>query len=158
MSLFPSSEEFDRCVAANKKMAHAIHWNDLATNVIYRVKSKEKVETESGENTLLQLVNRENEEFKVRAPPSVLIALCEPYPKKKIPYIRSLGTQCKRKVFETVFLQDRQTSKKMKDGKRLTAKSELRNRSRIPKISEHKKKTQTQCDALEDIQNLIDAT
>ena len=42
-----------------------------------------------------------------------MISLCEPYPKKKVPYIRSLGAQRKRKVFQTVFLQDRQTSKKL---------------------------------------------
>ena len=33
---------------------------------------------------------------------------------KKIPYIRSLGVRGKRKVLETVFLQDNQPSKKKK--------------------------------------------
>ena len=110
MSSFPSIEEFDRCVTANKKIAQAIHWRDLPVNVIYRVKSKEEIK---GEGMLLELVNSDNEETMVWALPSVMISLCEPYPKKKIPYIRSLGAQRKRKVFQTVFLQDRQTSKKL---------------------------------------------
>ena len=134
MSLFPSEEEFDCCVAANKKIAQTIHWSDLPTKVIYRVKSKEKVETENGEDTLLQLVNRKNEEIKVWAPPSVMIALCGPYPKKKIAYIRSLGVQHKGKVFETVFLQDQETLRKKKNGQQVKAKFKIRKLPRSSKL------------------------
>lgn len=66
---------------------------------------------ELGKYLLLQLVNRDNEEISVWAPPSVMLALCDPYPKKKVPYIRRLHTQ--RNVFQTVFLRERKTSKKV---------------------------------------------
>ena len=38
-------------------------------------------------------------------------ALCDPCPKNKVPYIRRLGTQWNK--FQTVFLRDRKTSKKV---------------------------------------------
>ena len=124
MSLFPSNEEFDRCAATDKRIGQAIHWGNLPANVIYRVKSKEDVETEFGADTLLQLVDRDSKETTVWAPPSVMIALCDSYPKNKIPYIRSLETQ--RNVFQTVFLQDRQSSKKLvKNGVKKGSKKDV---------------------------------
>ena len=111
MSAFPSTEEFDKYAAVDKKIRQAKDWKNLPASVIYRVKSKEEVETELGKYPLLQLVNRDNEEISVWAPPSVMLELCDPYPKKKIPYIRRLDTQ--RDVFQTVFLRDRKTSRKV---------------------------------------------
>lgn len=111
MSAFPSTEEFDKYAAVDKKIRQAKDWKNLPASVIYRVKSKEEVETELGKYPLLQLVNRDNEEISVWAPPSVMLALCDPYPKKKIPYIRRLDTQWNK--FQTVFLRDRKTSKKV---------------------------------------------
>ena len=123
MSLFPSEKDFDRSVAVNKKIAQAIHWSDLPSKVIYHVKSKERVETENGEETLLELVNRENDKINVRAPSSVMITLGDSYPKRKNLYIRFLDHQCNRKVLETVFLRDRQTSKRKKNGREVKAQS-----------------------------------
>ena len=114
MSSFPSDELFDRCVAANKRTAQAINWKDLPTKVVYRVQPRRSVETKRGSDTFLELVNRENEEVKVWAPSSVMVALYSSPLTKKIPYIRSLGLHRKRKVFETVFFQDQQTWKKIK--------------------------------------------
>ena len=54
---------------------------------------------------------------------------------KKIPYIRSLGVQRKRKVFETVFLQDDQPLKKIKEEQSKLSKI-------IQKIPEEQKKSQ----------------
>ena len=151
MSSFPSIEEFDRCAAANKKIAQAIHWSDLPVNVIYCVKSKEEIE---GEGMLLELVNRDNEETMVWAPLSVIISLCDPYPKNKIPYIRSLGT--KPNVYQIVFLQDRQTSMKIKGWKKVEPKFESRKLSRIPETSVRQKKSPAQFDTLENIYKIVD--
>ena len=68
MSAFPSTEEFDKYAAVDKKIGEANDWKNLPANVIYRVKSKEEVETELGKYPLLQLVNRDNEEISVWAP------------------------------------------------------------------------------------------
>ena len=114
MSSFPSDEQFDCCVAANKRAADALNWKDLPTKVIYRVQPQGSIETKKGTDTVLELVNRENEEVKVWAPLSVVDALYSGPNVKKIPYIRSLGVRGKRKVLETVFLQDNQPSKKKK--------------------------------------------
>ena len=113
MSSFPSDEQFDQCVAADKRAAEAIDWKDLPTTVVYRVQPQGSVETKRGSDTVLDLVNRNNEEVKVWAPPSLMLALYSAPSTKKIAYIRSLGVHRKRKVFETVFFQDhQQTSKK----------------------------------------------
>ena len=114
MSLFPSDEQFDQCVAESKRAAQAIDWKDLPTNVVYRVQPRGSVKTKSGSDTYLELVNRENEEVKVWAPPSVITALYSAPPAKKIPFIRSLGLQRNRKVFEAVFFRDHQPSTKIK--------------------------------------------
>lgn len=114
MSSFISDEQFDQCVAVNKRAAQAIDWKDLPTKVVYRVQPRGSVETKRGSDTFLELVNRENEEVKVWVPSSVMNALDHAPPKKKIPYLRSLGVQRKRKVFETVFFQYKKTTKKIK--------------------------------------------
>jgi len=111
MSAFPSTEEFDKFAALDKKIDQAKDWKNSPANVIYRAKSKEEAETEPGKDLLLQLVNRDNEEISVWAPPSVMTALCDPYPKKKTPYIRRLDTQLN--ASQTVFLRERKTSKKV---------------------------------------------
>ena len=112
MSLFPSVEQFDQCVAESKRAAQAIDWKNLPTNVVYRVQPRGSVKTKSGSDTYLELVNRENEEVKVWAPPSVITALYSAPTTKKIGYIRSLGLQRKRKVFEIAFFPDEQPLKK----------------------------------------------
>ena len=112
MSLFPSDEQFNQCLAANKRAADALNWKDLPKQVVYRVQPQGSIETKRGTDTVLELVNRENEEVKVWAPSSVVDALYSGPNVKKIPYIRSLGVRGKRKVLETVFLQDNQPSKK----------------------------------------------
>ena len=112
MSSFPSDEQFDCCIAANKRAADALNWKDLPTKVIYRVQPQGSIETKRGKDTVLELVNRENEEVKVWTPSTVVDALYSGPNVKKIPYIRSLGVRGKRKVLETVFLQDNQPSKK----------------------------------------------
>ena len=104
MSLFPSDEQFNQCLAANKRAADALNWKDLPKQVVYRVQPQGSIETKRGTDTVLELVNRENEEVKVWAPSSVVDALYSGPNVKKIPYIRSLGVQGKRKVLETVFL------------------------------------------------------
>ena len=114
MSSFPSDEQFDCCIAANKRAADALNWKDLPTKVIYRVQPQGSIETKRGADTVLELVNRENEEVKVWAPSTVVDALYSGPNVKKIPYIRSLGVRGKRKVLETVFLQDNHPSKKKK--------------------------------------------
>ena len=106
MSSFPSDEQFDQCVAADKRAAQAIDWKDLPTKVVYRVQPQGTITTKRGADTFLELVNRANEEVKVWAPPSVMTALHSMPSAEKIPYIRSLGVEKKRKVFETVFMQD----------------------------------------------------
>ena len=62
MSSFPSEEEFDRRATAAKRTGQVIHWRNLPANVIYRIKSREEVK---GEDTLLELVNGDNEETTV---------------------------------------------------------------------------------------------
>ena len=114
MSSFPSDEQFDCCIAANKRAADALNWKDLPTKVIYRVQPQGSIETKRGKDTVLELVNRENEEVKVWTPSTVVDALYSGPNVKKIPYIRSLGVRGKRKVLETVFLQDNHPSKKKK--------------------------------------------
>ena len=112
MSSFPSDEQFVQCLAANKRAADALNWKDLPKQVVYRVQPQGSIETKRGTDTVLELVNRENEEVKVWAPSSVVDALYSGPNVKKIPYIRSLGVRGKRKVLETLFLQDNQPSKK----------------------------------------------
>ena len=112
MSSFPSDEQFDCCIAANKRAADALNWKDLPKQVVYQVQPQGSIETKRGADTVLELVNRENEEVKVWAPSTVVDALYSGPNVKKIPYIRSLGVRGKRKVLETVFLQDNQPSKK----------------------------------------------
>ena len=114
MSSFPSDEQFDRCIDANKRAADALNWKDLPKQVVYRVQPQGSIETKRGTDTVLELVNRENEEVKVWVSSSVVDALYSGPNVKKIPYIRSLGVRGKRKVLETVFLQDNQPSKKKK--------------------------------------------
>ena len=115
MSSFPSDEQFDQCVAENKRTAQAINWKDLQTKVVYRVQPQGTITTKRGADTLLELVNRNNEEVKVWAPSSVMDALYSVPATKKIPYIRSLGVNHKRKVFETAFFPDEQPLKKIKE-------------------------------------------
>ena len=114
MSSFPSDEQFDQCVAESKRAAQAIDWKNLPTNVVYRVQPRGSVKTKRGSDTYLELVNRENEEVKVWAPPSLITTLYSAPPTKKIPYIRSLGPRGNRKVFEIVFFRDHQPSTKIK--------------------------------------------
>ena len=104
MSSFPSDEQFDCCIAANKRAADALNWKDLPTKVIYRVQPQGSIETKRGKDTVLELVNRENEEVKVWTPSTVVDALYSGPNVKKIPYIRSLGVRRKQKVLETLFL------------------------------------------------------
>ena len=114
MSLFPSDEQFDQCIDANKRAADALNWKDLPKQVVYRVQPQGSMKRKRAADTVLELVNCENEEVKVWAPSSVVDALYSGPNVKKIPYIRSLGVRGKRKVLETVFLQDNQPSKKKK--------------------------------------------
>ena len=116
MSLFPTDNQFERCVAATNESSDAVQWKDLPRNVIYRVKPQGLIETTRGKDTLIELVDRENKQVKVWAPPAVVEALCfEDYPDRdKTAYIRPLDFSKKRKGFETVFLRDDQPSKKPK--------------------------------------------
>ena len=117
MSTFPSDEQFDFCVAANKRASGALNWKDLPPQVVYRVQPQSSVETKKGGDTLVELVNRENSEVKVWVPPSLANTLC--YDKdvgsNQVPYIRSLGLQRKRPAVETVFLRDSRAPKKVKE-------------------------------------------
>ena len=141
MSSFPSDEQFDQCLAANKRAADALNWKDLPKQVVYRVQPQGSVETKRGADKVLELVNRENEEVKVWAPSSVVDALYSGPNVKKIPYIRSLGVRGKRKVFETVFLQDNQPSKKKKEQSNAKDSEFLMKLSKITKkISEVEEK------------------
>ena len=113
MSSFPSVEEFKQCVATNKLAEDAIDWGKLPINVIYHAQPL-SIETKSGSNTLLQLVDRENNEIRVWAPGTVVRNLKRGRKlKKNDAYIMSLGKK-ERKVgvrkrkyfdFETVFLR-----------------------------------------------------
>ena len=116
MSLFPSDSQFERCVAATNESSNAVQWKDLSKNVIYRVKPQGMVETMRGKDTLIELVDRENRELKVWAPPAVVEALFyEDYSDRdKIAYIRPLDFSRTRKGFETEFLRDGLPSKKSK--------------------------------------------
>ena len=96
----------------NPRPIFAVLITDLPKEVVYRVQPQGSIETKRGTDTVLELVNRENEEVKVWAPSSVVDALYSGPNVKKIPYIRSLGVRGKRKVLETVFLQDNQPWKK----------------------------------------------
>ena len=141
MSSFPSDEQFDQCLAANKRAADALNWKDLPKQVVYRVQPQGSIETKRGIDTVLELVNRENEEVKVWAPSSVVDALYSGPNVKKIPYIRSLGVRGKRKVLETVFLQDNQPSKKKKEQSNARDSEFLMKLSKITKkISEVEEK------------------
>ena len=116
MGSFPTDNQFERCVAATNESSDAVQWKDLPRNVIYRVKPQGLIETTRGKDTLIELVDRENKQVKVWAPPAVVQALCfEDYPDRdKTAYIRPLDFSKKRKGFETVFLRDDQPSKKPK--------------------------------------------
>ena len=116
MSSFPSDSQFEQCVVARNGSSDAIQWKDLPISVIYRVKPQGLVETTQGKDTLIELVDRENREVKVWAPPVVVEALCyEDYSDiDKVAYIRHLDFSKKRKGFETVFLRDDQPPKKSK--------------------------------------------
>ena len=113
MSSFPSVEEFDQCVATNKLADDAIDWGKLPINVIYHAQPI-SIEMKNGSNTLLQLVDRENNEIRVWAPRTVVRNLKHQRKlKNSDAYIMSLG-QKERKVgvrkrkyfdFETVFLR-----------------------------------------------------
>ena len=85
MSSFPSDEQFDQCLAANKRAADALNWKDLPKQVVYRVQPQGSIETKRGTDTVLELVNRENEEVKVWVPSSVVDALYSGPNVKKIP-------------------------------------------------------------------------
>ena len=135
MSSFPSDEQFDRYIAGSKRAVDAVNWKDLPTKVVYRVQPQGSIETKRGPDTLLELVNRESKEFKVWTPSTVVNALYSE--DKKIPYIRSLGAQRKRKVFETVFLQDDQPLKKTKEEQSKLSKI-------IQRITKEEKKLQSE--------------
>ena len=118
MSLFPSDEEFNQCVATHKIAEGALDWGKLPTKVVYRVvQPLVPVEMQNGSNTLLQLVNRENEEIRVWAPRTVVNNLKVGMKlNRNDAYIMSLG-QKERKVgvrkrkyfdFEAVFLLQQQ--------------------------------------------------
>ena len=117
MSSFPSDEEFKQCIAASKIGEDAIDWGKLPTNVVYRVQPLVSIEMMNGSNTLLHLVNRENNEIVVWAPRTVVNHLKAGIKvKRNDAYIMSLG-QKERKVgdrkrkyfdYEAVFLQHQQ--------------------------------------------------
>ena len=113
MSSFPSVEEFKQCVATNKLAEDVIDWGKLPINVIYRVQPL-SIEIKNGSNTLLQLVDSENNEIRVRTPRTVVRNLKRGRKlSKNDAYIISLGQKerkfgvRKRKYFdfETVFLR-----------------------------------------------------
>ena len=121
MSLFPSDEEFNQCVATSKIAEGALDWGKLPTKVVYRVQPLVPVEMKNGSNTLLQLVNRENAEISVWAPRTIVNNLKVGMKlKSSDAYIMSLG-QKERKVgvrkrkyfdFEAVFLRQQQEQQK----------------------------------------------
>ena len=115
MSTIPSDSQLELCIVTRNGSADAVNWKDLPTN-IYRVKPQGLVETIRGKDTLIELVDRENKEVKVWAPPGVVDALSyEDYSDTdKIAYIRPIDLPRKRKGFETVFLRDDQRPKKTK--------------------------------------------
>ena len=116
MGSFPTDNQFERCVAATNESSDAVQWKDLPRNVIYRVKPQGLIETTRGKDTLIELVDRENKQVKVWAPPAVVEALCfEDYPdRNKTAYIRPLDFSRTRKGFETLFLRDDLASNKLK--------------------------------------------
>ena len=126
MSSFPSDEEFKQCVAINKIAEGAIDWRKLPTNIVYRVQPLVSIEMKNGSNTLLQLVNRENNEIRVWAPRTVVNDLKVGIKlKRSDAYIMSLG-QKERKVgdrkrkyfdYETVFLRQQQEQQPQKQQK-----------------------------------------
>ena len=116
MTSFPTDSQFEQCLVARNGSADAVRWEGLPRNIIYRVKPQGMVETMRGKDTLIELVDRENRELKVWAPPIVVEALFyEDYSDRdKIAYIRPLDFSRTRKGFETVFLRDGLPSKKSK--------------------------------------------
>ena len=116
MTSFPTDSQFEQCLVATNGSADAVRWEGLPRNIIYRVKPQGMVETMRGKDTLIELVDRENRELKVWAPPIVVETLFyEDYSDRdKIAYIRPLDFSRTRKGFETVFLRDDQPSKKSK--------------------------------------------
>ena len=127
MSLFPSDEEFNQCVATSKIAEGAIDWGKLPTKVVYRVQPLVPVEMKDRSNTLLQLVNRENEEIRVWAPRTIVNNLKVGMKlKRSDAYIMSLGEK-ERKVgvrkrkyfdFEAVFLRQQQQEQQQQQQKR----------------------------------------
>ena len=123
MSLFPSDDEFNQCVATNKIAEGALDWGKLPTKVVYRVQPLVTVEMKDRSNTLLQLVNREKEEIRVWAPRTIVNNLKVGMKlKRSDAYIMSLGEKerkfgvRKRKYFdfETVFLRQQQQEQQQK--------------------------------------------
>ena len=123
MSSFPSDEEFNQCVATNKIAEGALDWGKLPTKVVYRVQSLVPIEMKNRSNTLLQLVNRENEEIRVWTPRTIVNNLKVGMKlKRSDAYIMSLGQKVgdrKRKYFdfEAVFLRQQQEQQKQKQQK-----------------------------------------
>ena len=109
MSSFPSDEEFNQHVLVEQIADSAIKWGTLPINVVYQMQKLLWI-SRYGDDAILQLVNRENEEVNVWTPRNVIID----YITKSIgengeAYIRSLGEKVndkKRKYFdfESVFI------------------------------------------------------
>ena len=139
MSSFPSDEEFKQCIAASKIGEDAIDWRKLPTNVVYRVQPLVSIEMKNGSNTLLHLVNRENNEIVVWAPRTVVNHLKAGIKvKRNDAYIMSLG-QKERKVgdrkrkyfdYETVFLRQQQEPQKQQPRQKRT-KLETETREKV---------------------------
>ena len=147
MSLFPSDEEFNQCVTTHKIAEGALDWGELPTKVLYRVvQPLVPIEMKNGSNTLLQLVNRENEEIRVWAPRTVVNNLKVGMKlNRNDAYIVSLG-QKERKVgdrkrkyfdFEAVFL--RQQQEQQQQQQRQQKQVQKQSQQKRPKLKPRKK-------------------
>ena len=72
MYSFSSESQFEQYVVSRNRSADAANWKDLSTKVTYRGKPQGLVETTRRKETPIELVDRENKEIKVWAPPIVV--------------------------------------------------------------------------------------
>ena len=115
LSSFLSDENFEHLAAAKRVSEEAIDWKDLPMNIVFRVHALVPIQPKWGAQVILELKNREGEEFKVWAPSNVYKDLKSGMKLKGTEdvYIKSLGqkeaktnTGTKKRYydFETVYL------------------------------------------------------
>lgn len=112
---FLSDEHFEQLVATKRVTEEAINWCNLPINIVYCVQTLVPIQANWGARVILELKNREGDQFKVWAPNNICRDVKAGLKLKgvEVVYIKPLGqketttiTGAKKRYydFETVFI------------------------------------------------------